>query len=202
MRNVNNAPLSPHTQVPGWETEAEQSQLAHFATQVRPNTNIVEIGSENGMSASIFRKYAPYSAHIFCIEPNPDAAFMENLREASLHNGVTWIRQPSQEISWEECAEVAGVPADIDLLFIDGDHSYNGVKTDLMRFTKYVRRECCVLLHDVAWESNKHPHETHLDVRRAVDDWLSTKIGQQFKYVGSVDSLVIFQRKEVLLASS
>ncbi len=200
MRCVNNAPLSPLTGVCGWETYDEQLLMMKCVRQVRPNTNIVEIGSENGMSASIWRKYADESVHIFCIEPNKEAAYQENLTGTGLDWKVYPIQKYSQDVSWEDEAEKIGVVSDIDLLFVDGDHSYNGAKTDLMRFTPYLRKECYVLIHDVAWETNKHPHEIHLDVRRAVDDWLSTKIGQQFKFVEAADSLVVFKRKESTLA--
>lgn len=201
-RNVNNAPLSPFTQVPGWETLAEQELMIKYAQHVRPDTNILEIGSENGMSASIWRKYAPKSARLVCIEPNIDAAFQENLKGVNLLFNLIWVKKGSHETHWSEIAKEFSFPEDIDLLFIDGDHSYNGVKTDLMRYTRFVRRECVVLLHDVAWETNITPHEVHLDVRRAVDDWLSTKIGQQFKFVEAADSLVVFRRKAVTLETS
>jgi predicted O-methyltransferase YrrM len=46
---------------------------------------------------------------------------------------------------------VAGLPADfeIDLLYIDGDHSYEGVLHDLTAFLPFLGRDSLVLAHDV-----------------------------------------------------
>lgn len=40
-------------------------------------------------------------------------------------------------------------PRDIDLLYIDGDHSYEGVRHDFERFRSVLRRDAIVLAHDV-----------------------------------------------------
>ncbi len=42
------------------------------------------------------------------------------------------------------------VPAEcqIDLLFIDGDHSYKGVKNDVKKFTPFVKQSGYTIFHD------------------------------------------------------
>jgi cephalosporin hydroxylase len=37
----------------------------------------------------------------------------------------------------------------LDLLFIDGDHSYDGVKQDFLMYKEYVREEGIIVFHDV-----------------------------------------------------
>ncbi len=37
----------------------------------------------------------------------------------------------------------------IDFLFIDGDHSYEGVKQDFLFYSKYVRKEGIIAFHDI-----------------------------------------------------
>lgn len=50
----------------------------------------------------------------------------------------------------------------IDLLFIDGDHSYNGVKTDFLTYTPLVKPGGLVVLHDIC----VHPEETKCEVHK------------------------------------
>ena len=53
------------------------------------------------------------------------------------------------------------MPAPVDFLFIDGDHSYAGVKQDFERFSPFVRSGGLIGLHDIA----HHPAEQdcHVD---------------------------------------
>lgn len=43
----------------------------------------------------------------------------------------------------------------IDLLFIDGDHSYEGVRTDWELYSPYLKPEGVAVFHDTAWELSK-----------------------------------------------
>lgn len=49
----------------------------------------------------------------------------------------------------------------IDLLFIDGDHSYEGVKADIIAWFPKLEKEAIVIFHDYVWFEG---------VRRAVDE--------------------------------
>jgi len=42
----------------------------------------------------------------------------------------------------------------VDLLFIDGDHSYNGVKQDFFMYSKFVKRDGLIIFHDIAKTTN------------------------------------------------
>lgn len=48
----------------------------------------------------------------------------------------------------------------IDLLFIDGDHTYKGVKEDFEGFRKHLSPHALVVFHDSAWE-HEQPWEEH-----------------------------------------
>ena len=45
----------------------------------------------------------------------------------------------------------------IDLIFIDGDHSYEGVRRDWDMFAKYVSRFGVVVFHDTIWDIRSDP---------------------------------------------
>jgi len=64
---------------------------------------------------------------------------------------------------------------DVDFLFIDGDHSYDGVRRDFEDYSKLVRPGGLIVLHDVAglgevkafWDELKKTHRTIEIVERA-----------------------------------
>lgn len=210
------------TPVGGWETPAEQGLLVQLASalpnsvpvmnldaapmpedvefflynyptdymEVRPPT-IVEIGSEYGMSASIFSSYSPRDAHLYCIEINPDAPFVNNLKLAKLNpSRYTWIKGDSQTVAVPERAKRG-----IDLLFVDGDHSFEGALEDLRRWTPLIPLNGILAIHDCACHTNKAPHPLHYEVSKAVRLWKSQLDGRRFDFLYSVDTTMVFRAR-------
>lgn len=175
------------TEIKGWESPAEQGLLAFLAGSInRPTAEgtIVEIGSEHGMSASIFLTYSDYHA-LHCIEINPDAPFIQNLMDGHFDMGrVFWRNGSSHEIDWYD--------GDIDLLFVDGDHSYEGAKKDLEIWSERMAQDGVIAVHDCACSTNKNPHESHYAVMTAIQNWLAeTGSAQGWRIAFSVDSTVV-----------
>lgn len=54
----------------------------------------------------------------------------------------------------------------VDLLFIDGDHSYGGVKTDYLLFSPFVRPGGLIAFHDIC----EHDPSTGCEVKRWWDE--------------------------------
>lgn len=189
------APRSPYTQIPGWETPVEQGVLIMAACAVHGETKgkkfrsptIVEIGSENGMSASIFATFAP-SAAIYCIEVNEQANFMHNLQVLGLDKNIVPVYGDSKKINWQH-GQI------IDLLFIDGDHSFDGALADLRNFAPFVSQSGWLLLHDCACATNRQPHEQHYTVSAALNNFMAEQghaLG--FRHMFSVDSMMCYRR--------
>ena len=128
----------------------------------------VEIGSASGKSAC-FIGMALRENHmgkLYAIDPHrpttwndPEAVdsypmIQRNLRRFGVQERVEIVRATSEEAarSWH---------APIDVLFIDGDHSYEGVKGDWERFSPFVKPSGIVVFHDTLWD---------LDARSARDD--------------------------------
>lgn len=68
-----------------------------------------------------------------------------NIRRLSIEGHVTILRSGSDEVgrTWA---------TPIDILFIDGDHSYEGVKRDWELFLPFVQAHGVVVFHDTMWE--------------------------------------------------
>lgn len=206
MHNPHGAPLSVFTRVPGWETVPEQYTLHAQASIVPEGGVIVEIGAQFGMSASIFCMAADKSVEIYSIDLFPYDLMRlhrDNLVEAGygkkLDAGYYAMRNiplqgDSYELGqhWRVTAQHHGRNGhNIDLLFIDGDHSYNGVVRDIAAWTPHVKVGGVVIFHDAAPETNRNPHPLHYEVQRAIDEWASPAWLEQ----PSCDSMRIFIRQ-------
>jgi predicted O-methyltransferase YrrM len=127
----------------------------------RGRRSIVEIGSFRGKSAVMLAKgSAGAGGRLLCIDPHINAtgmekttfskadheAFMATIARHGVAERVTkWIKT-----SAEGRAAYAGEP--IDLLWIDGDHSYEGVKYDLSAWKDLVRVGGVLSAHDYSHE--------------------------------------------------
>jgi len=54
----------------------------------------------------------------------------------------SFVKGDSKTVPWNQ---------QIDVLLIDGDHSYDGVRTDYERFEPHVKEGGLILLHDAMW---------------------------------------------------
>lgn len=185
---IGNAPLSHITGVPGWETDDEQDYLLQLAKNVPADGQIVEIGSEYGMSSSIFCFGAKKDVKITSIDLFPGDLLdkhLNNLIEAGFKGRSTPIRADSNTFKWE------GGP--IDLLFVDGDHNTEFVKMDIRQFVPFVKVGGVVAFHDCANTSNRLPHPMHFFVTMAVSEWYWNTKGK-WKALNAVNTILSFER--------
>jgi predicted O-methyltransferase YrrM len=122
----------------------------------------VEIGSARGKSTCYvgLALEENQKGRLFAIDPHTltkwndqDAVdtyevLRKNLASFGVGHRVEIIREYSHEAAghWR---------TPIDLLFIDGDHSYEGVKRDWQLFTPHLREFGVVVFHDTIWEVGK-----------------------------------------------
>lgn len=186
---IGNAPQSHITKVPGWETIAEQEYLIQLARSIPPDGVILEIGGEWGMSASLFAHATPSTVRIVTIDIFSGSLLTShraNLSEAGLSGRTEQIVGDSKQV-------IDGWDTELDLLFIDGDHSYAGAKADFENWTRFVKVGGLLLVHDTAIASNPLPHPLHFEVSRAMIEWLNTQDGA-WETLRAVDTLSVFRR--------
>lgn len=139
---------------------------------------IVEIGVWQGKNASVLRQLFP-AAHLYLIDPwQPVEAYFLNggaiSQSAREYEGsyqqVKKLFENDEKVSILRMPSTAGaqkVPDGMDLVFIDGDHSYDYVKEDITTWQKKVRKGGLLCGHDY---SPKFP-----GVMRAVNECLPGK---------------------------
>jgi len=144
--------------VPGYLVESEARLLGMIAACVPVAGSIVEIGSFKGKSTVMLAKVAAHYGlgRIVAIDPHncpelldhqadPAASsfqdFLRNIEAAGVGDQVEVLRAYSKDVSgaWNR---------PIRFLWIDGDHSYRGAKTDFDGFFPHVLPQGVVALHD------------------------------------------------------
>jgi predicted O-methyltransferase YrrM len=144
--------------VRGWLTINEAHFISHAANRVVAYQDIVEIGTYQGLSA-IAMAYGSFhgdGARIYCVDPHlpsltsdtiaygpGDATqWRKNVMTSGLGGVISAVELPSAR------AAAAWPCGSIDLLFIDGDHHYHEVMTDLRCWVPKVAAGGLVCMHD------------------------------------------------------
>jgi precorrin-6B methylase 2 len=132
--------------IPSWNAEVECEGLEKLAAEVPSGGLIVDIGVLYGSTTAVMALSNP-QAHILSMDnfcwtpegaPKPTAAmFMANLSGLGIGN-VELMEGDSK-------AFMKGWNRPIDLCFIDGDHTYAGVHSDLYGFAPFSK---VIAVHD------------------------------------------------------
>ncbi len=133
-------PLAQHTPLEG-------DLLRQFAAGAQC---VVELGVAEGASAYEMRKVIAPGGHLYLVDPYHLGHFFrrsaaELVARRLVHSvergNVHWVRQMSHDAvrAWKR---------EIDFLFIDADHAFEGVRRDWNDWTPFVRQGGVVALHD------------------------------------------------------
>lgn len=160
-----NLDISRSMRIQGWMSEIE---LTWLAEQASCHDLIIEIGSFHGRSTRALGDYArgmviavdtwtgPVGANERDVLPSFYAKFQDNLQDL-IHE------QKVVPITPDEVKFIVGPP---DLVFIDADHQYLGVKRDIEYWLPKIEKGGIISGHDYSYP----------DVRRAVHELLEVVI--------------------------
>lgn len=151
------------------QVESEFIRLLEEIRSIRPRF-VIEIGTAKGGTLFMLARAAASDAHLISVDlPYGEfgggyspiripiyKSFARDQQRISLVRGNSHdpasLLQVQKHLSGEH----------VDLLFIDGDHTYEGVKQDFLLYSQLVRPGGMIALHDIA----KHPpsHNCHVDL--------------------------------------
>jgi predicted O-methyltransferase YrrM len=139
--------------VEGWLSEAQGRSLYNAAAASTGKGAIVEIGSWKGRSTIWLaagarlrgRRVHAIDRHVDSRE-DPGAATLQAFQQNLARTGLMDAVEPLV-MSSDEAAERLKGP--IELLFIDGDHSYDGVRRDAELWLPRLIEGATVMFHDV-----------------------------------------------------
>jgi predicted O-methyltransferase YrrM len=136
-------------------TAAEKRKLFELASKLKSGY-AVEIGSFIGASACFISAGLCEESKLLCIDTWENDAMSEGKRNTK--DEFDYNTQQFQEkiikiqgYSTEVKEKVLTITDKLDLLFIDGDHSYEGCKADWDLYIDMVKSGGCVIFHDSGW---------------------------------------------------
>lgn len=184
----NGARNSQHTGFPGWETEAEEALLLEQASKVPAQGVLVEIGAEFGMSTAALLSQKPQTARLYSVDKMTDELWNDLEQRIQLAGlSENWVQCRGLSEDWAR-----QITDPIDLLFIDGDHSYAGALADAQLWTPKLAVGGRVIFHDVASPTNRNPHPLHYEVAQAVQEWFEA--ATDVMLLKHVDSMAVYKR--------
>ncbi len=78
--------------------------------------------------------------------------FMQNIRQAGLDKMVCPVASSSTEAA-------AAWSGPVRLLFVDGEHTYDAVKSDFNAWSRFIVSEGLVVFHDILWQGVQQFYE-------------------------------------------
>jgi predicted O-methyltransferase YrrM len=149
-------------------TFEELDCLARFAAGRK---TAVEIGTDMGVSAAVIASSIAADGRLYCVDPWRRGRFKENpswsicnreLKRRGLLEKVVYVRHPSGD-------SVQHLPATVDFMFIDGDHSTHGIATDWEIAKEKIGPGGIVCFHDTSVPPDeRHSHLDSVDFFREV----------------------------------
>jgi hypothetical protein len=149
-------------------TFAEKFAMVGILERLRPEMAL-EIGTLNGGSLSVISRYAE---RVVSIDPNPEV----KARLGDTFCNVDFITDSSRNVLPGLIDDLNGDKRDLQFVLIDGDHSEDGVRRDILDVLKYrPRTSLWILMHDsfnpdcrramksIDWEANPHVHWINYD---------------------------------------
>jgi cephalosporin hydroxylase len=141
--------------------------------------NYVEIGSYAGGSASLMMHRN--NTNIISIDlgnPIPKEICEQNVQRFNTYsNFYKYIKGDSHSISIFD--ELNSTISEIDVLFIDGDHSYGGVVNDFEMYSKLVKSGGYIIFDDY------NDYQYSSEVKPAVDDIISN-LKNSYNIIGTI----------------
>jgi len=199
----------------------EISTLLKILEFNKPQT-ILEIGTSNGGSLYLFCKVATSDATIISIDlsdgefggelyPNWKIPFYQSFKEPN--QKLYLIRENSHDQKAINLTKNFLQEKKFDLIFIDGDHTYEGVKKDFEMYSSLLNEDGIIVFHDInktikenvgvpkLWNEIKsnHPSIEIIDVNGADNYGLGIIFSSELspKYVNALQAVSKLKEKQI-----
>ena len=123
--------------------------------------------------------------NLFSIDPYPTDEAAKLLQETGLNRYVQFMDQRSEQVH---------IDCQADIIFIDGDHSYQGCKSDIMRFVpSCLRPGGYFVLHDVfGWYDSQGRNGS--PIKKVIDELVDSGKFQHLLCDTGYQSFVVFRK--------
>ncbi len=173
-------------------TDAERQCLARHAASRRC---LVEIGVWHGVTTALLRRTMSPDGVLYGVDPYPKGRLGFNAQSVIAHHEVgkesngsmRWVRAMSVEAARAFASSRADPP---DFIFIDGDHTFEGLRADWEAWSGLVASDGVVALHDT------HPCAAH-NIENAGSVRYASEVilhDSRFRLLEQVDTLTVLHR--------
>lgn len=125
--------------------------LVEEVSKINPK-RILEVGSAHGAGLIFYDRMVGPDGQVVSINYSDGGTHQWTMDYSTCTSDMTFINQNSHDPAALE-AVTAALTGPIDFLFIDGDHSYEGVKMDYEMYSPLVRAGGLVGFHDISYDS-------------------------------------------------
>ena len=176
-----------------WQERSEIAGFLELVSQRAPRT-VLEIGTSNGGSLFLLARVAAPDALIVSIDlPQGEFGGGYPRRRSVLYRAfgahrqrIRLLRADSHDPWTLEAVRAALDGREVDVLFIDGDHTYEGVKRDFEMYAPLVRQGGVIGFHDIV------PPSPHGPTPRKHDDLLGGEVSRFWSEIRSGRDVVEF----------
>lgn len=175
------------------QTQTTPAERACLARHVNGRKRAVEIGVWHGVTTSTLARAMPADGVLFAVDPFPKGRGGVSLHRIIAQHEVARVGE--RQVRWlrmrgDEAPPVVGDP--VDFVFIDGDHSYDGLKADWLAWADRIAAGGVVALHD-SRSTAARPIADAGSVRFTNDVIVRDS---RFELAEAVDSLTVMRRRD------
>jgi predicted O-methyltransferase YrrM len=178
------------------ETSVTKAEWDCMALHASGRRCLVEIGVWHGVTTCRLRQVMAPDGILYAVDPYPVGRIGISMPRRIAHsevgrvrNGrVQWVRETGSDAAQGLAAELVGR---VEFVFIDGDHSYDGLRSDWEGWSGLVAPGGSVALHD----SRSSP-------ARRIDDAGSVRFASEviladprYEVADTIDSLTVLRRR-------
>jgi predicted O-methyltransferase YrrM len=178
------------------QTQTTEAERACLARQAAGKKRLAEIGVYQAVTTCRLRQVMAPDGVLLAVDPfapgrlgfSYDRVIARDEAGRISNGQVRWLRMTGKEAARDP---LVGELGGVDFLFIDGDHSYDGLREDWEGWSPRVVPGGIVALHD------SRSYDGH-DIESAGSVQFTRKVilhDPRFAVVQTVDSLTVLQRK-------
>lgn len=164
-----------------YQLKSELIEFLNLIDMIQPKV-VLEIGTASGGTLFLISRFSSPDALLMSVDlpgggfgggyPFFRIPFYKSF--ACKRQKIVLLREDSHKLSTLQKIQKKLKNKRVDVLFIDGDHSYNGVRKDFELYSTLVKKNGIIVFHDIV----VHPPEVNCEVNKF---WNEIKVNYQYK---------------------
>ena len=143
---------------------SDHLSFLYFIVKEKNLENVLELGTQNGSSTkALLQAVSEINGSMTSVDINDVPLVKDWVIEKGFEKHWEFIQCNDLDLEWSK---------ELDLLFIDSDHTYQQLKNELIKFVPFVKRDGFIIIHDIN-------HDLYKDeLNRAIYDYFIERKGE------------------------